>query len=332
MKPIESRRVPLDRRIALSFPDIEGFVLEYAANLSMSGMFVRSERTHPPGTPVSFELRLEDGAPLVRGEGWVVWCRGADEPGRGPAGMGIEFGELDEKSRRFVRWLILSQLPEGAAPYDVRTVGGQGSEGRESAAFASAPRRRTALAAAALVVLVALAALWFGKADRDGAAPADRAEVVAAVGAEPVEALQSSDSAAGVSEAAESPAAGLGEVTPEHETNAQGAAVEDAVQSWAQAWSDQDVERYLAHYSAAFVPERGLSRERWVEQRRQRIESPGSIRVALTRLETRARSASEARVSFLQTYRSDGYADTVDKVLELEFEDGAWKIRRELAD
>lgn len=116
MRPIESRRVALNRRIVLRFPDFDGFVTEYAANLSMTGMFVRSREPQDAGTPVSFELRLESGAPLVRGKGWVVWSRSEREGADRPAGMGVEFTELDHKSRRLVRWMILNQLPEDQGP------------------------------------------------------------------------------------------------------------------------------------------------------------------------------------------------------------------------
>ena len=54
--------------------------------------------------------------------------------------------------------------------------------------------------------------------------------------------------------------------------------------------------------------------------------------MGVARLETRLLPEEQARVSFLQSYRSDGYADTVDKVLFLVRGEGGWKIRREVTD
>lgn len=320
MKPIESKRVALDRRIVLRFPDFDGFVTEFAANLSMTGMFVRSETPQRPGTPVAFELRLEDGAPLVRGSGWVVWSRERAEATDRPAGMGIEFTELDHKSRRLVRWMILNQLGEGEKPFEVRGEGGPGAPGDPAAKH----RRRKAVRAAwrvpavAGLLFVALAAFVLkGRLGLDGSAgaPPRDSQIVLADG--PADVAM--------------PPGGEFEEQDGNEA-AVFAAIEAAVKSWAAAWSDQDVPAYLDHYATGFVPADGLSRSQWSAQRRLRLTTPASIRVAVTRLEITRVSAREARVTLLQTYRSDGYADTVDKVLELVLENGAWKIRRELAD
>lgn len=321
MKPIESKRVALNRKIVLRFPDFDGFVSEFAENLSMTGMFVRSDEPQPAGTPVSFELRLEDGAPLVRGSGWVVWSRERSEGPDRAAGMGIEFTELDAKSRRLVRWMILSQLPEGSEPFVVESgTAGGASAPRKAARAGGAVRWLGALVA---VLAVAALALWLRPVSEDE--PGEPVEEPQ--GLPPSQAEASASSRAPLA-AAESTDTGS---EPEDVEDPR-ALIETTVRNWASAWSDQDVERYLDHYSAAFEPAAGLSLEEWRDQRRQRVAAPQSLRVAITRLETTLVSADRARVSFLQTYRSDGYSDTVDKILELALEEGGWKIRREAAD
>lgn len=338
MRPIESRRVALNRRIVLRFPDFDGFVTEYAANLSMTGMFVRSREPQDAGTPVSFELRLESGAPLVRGKGWVVWSRSEREGADRPAGMGVEFTELDHKSRRLVRWMILNQLPEDQGPYDVRTGTATAPTTARLVSRSAARRSRRAGVLTAIVILAALAAVvYWGGSSRSGLAAPSAAGREAEGGAAP-SATESISEAVGAGEVM----AGGGGSEPgegealdtiaESATGAAVAAAESTVRSWARAWSDQDVELYLSHYSSDFVPALGLSRRQWSKLRRQRLTAPRSIRVAVTRLETRIASEGGARVSFLQIYRSDGYSDTVDKVLELGRENGVWKIRHESAD
>ena len=338
MRPVESRRVALDRKIVLRFPDFDGFVTEYAANLSMTGMFVRSKEPRDAGTPVSFELRLEGGAPLVRGKGWVVWSRSEREGVDRPAGMGVEFTELDHKSRRLVRWLILNQLPEGQGPYDVHTGTATAPTTARLVGRSAARRSRRAGVLTAIVIFAALAAVvYWGGSSRRGLAALSAAGREVEDGAAPSSAEPISEAVA-ASEAAEAGGAGGGSETSQAATvdtvaaGAAAAAVESAVRSWARAWSDQDVELYLSHYASDFVPDLGLSRRQWRELRRQRLTASGSIRVAVTRLETWIVSEGEARVSFLQIYRSDGYSDTVDKVLEFGRENGVWKIRHESAD
>ncbi len=106
-------------------------------------------------------------------------------------------------------------------------------------------------------------------------------------------------------------------------------ALERTVRAWADAWAGQRVADYLGHYARDFRPGDGLSREAWAEQRRRRLTNPGRIELVLDRLSFRVSGPGAAEARFLQTYRSDVYADRVNKVLELVREDGAWKIRRE---
>ncbi len=347
LKPIESQRIALDRRIVLRFADFDGFVTEYATNISMTGMFVRTKEPQTPGTPLSFELRLEDGAPLVRGSGWVVWARDTRESADRPAGMGIEFTELDRQSRRLVRWLILNQLPEGQSEFDVHAGTANAPLTVEVPTRAAIRRRRRAgvLTAMALFGLLAGLILWrgLGAPQADRQPPAGGSIAAAPIGVESIDGAGSAPSAsaplAPVAAISAESAASLGEKTVAVGNGAENdsgtaleAEAEALVREWARAWSAQNVEAYLAFYASDFVPEAGMTLSGWRLQRRRRLTTPASIRVGVARLEVTLLSGKEARVSLLQTYRSDGYADTVDKVLELTREDGVWKILREHAD
>ena len=48
--PIESRRIALERMVTLEVPDLGYYLAEYSANISMTGMFINTQRVQPPGT------------------------------------------------------------------------------------------------------------------------------------------------------------------------------------------------------------------------------------------------------------------------------------------
>ena len=105
--------------------------------------------------------------------------------------------------------------------------------------------------------------------------------------------------------------------------------VVDALRGWADAWTEQRAEDYLAYYSAGFVPPDGLGRVAWEESRRVRIARPRWIRVALTLVQVEPTGPGEAEVRFVQSYRSERYKDLVRKRMRMVLEDGAWKIADE---
>ena len=103
-------------------------------------------------------------------------------------------------------------------------------------------------------------------------------------------------------------------------------AVLDVVEEWARAWSSQDVASYLALYGDGFEPPRGLSRPRWEQQRRERLQAPQFIEIELSELDLQWREEERATVVFSQSYRSDSFQDWVRKELRLARSAGTWKI------
>jgi uncharacterized protein (TIGR02266 family) len=322
-RPLESKRIALHRKIVLRFPDFDGFVTEYSANLSMTGMFIRSSHPHPPGTPVSFQFKLSDGMDLIAGTGLVVWVRETDEGEGSPSGMGIEFSEISADSRRLIRWVILHQLPPGEKPFDLASYDESGRLVGERPAGEGAALRNMAVGAAAAVAvfLLALAAasLW----PRESAVESDGSTVLAP----PAVALES-PSVEPVS--AEDPSL-QPEQAPPSVAASSSAAIEDAVLGWAEAWSSQDADAYLRSYAAEFEPDDGTARSVWEGERRERLRSPAWIRVALTDLQIERISEDSVRVVFNQAYRSDSFSDLVRKTLLMRRENGGWKITRETA-
>ena len=105
----------------------------------------------------------------------------------------------------------------------------------------------------------------------------------------------------------------------------------DAVNSWAAAWSSKDLDKYFASYADSFKPAKGESRKAWQETRRDRISRPAKINVELSNQKVTIEDASNAKVSFKQSYRADGKPIRTDKTLMMKKVDGAWRIDREVA-
>ncbi len=104
-----------------------------------------------------------------------------------------------------------------------------------------------------------------------------------------------------------------------------------ALQVWAQAWSRQDVDAYLAAYTDAYagVPAQP-SHSAWVLQRRTRILAAKNIVVALKNLQAQ-RQGNRIVCTFDQHYHSSQYSDVTRKRVVLVQENGHWRIQNEVA-
>lgn len=147
-----------------------------------------------------------------------------------------------------------------------------------------------------------------------------------------------------IDKAAQAPAA-AGSCSPE--------VVTAQVNNWATAWRQKDYDAYIKVYSDKFNPEPPLTKEAWQQQRKQRLSSPGKINLALSNLQVTC-DGDKAKATFHQEYSvtnyklvkpknsqgcevcnakriaTKGFADNVNKTLELERASGEWKILREL--
>lgn len=102
-------------------------------------------------------------------------------------------------------------------------------------------------------------------------------------------------------------------------------AVATALNGWARAWSEQNVDAYLAYYDADFAPE-GMERQAWEAERRSRISRPAWIKVQLEDMQMEVPAADEAVVTLRQRYAAPGYKDTTLKRITLALRDGNWMI------
>ncbi|MBF0134898.1 MAG: tetratricopeptide repeat protein [Magnetococcales bacterium] len=109
--------------------------------------------------------------------------------------------------------------------------------------------------------------------------------------------------------------------------------VEKAVRGWAEAWSGKQVPRYLAAYTRDFRLPAGFSRrDDWKNKRKYLIENAQSIQVGLDDIQIHMENQGLARVSFIQSYRSDKYQDVVRKSILMKKEGNEWKIFQEGVD
>lgn len=104
-----------------------------------------------------------------------------------------------------------------------------------------------------------------------------------------------------------------------------------SVNSWALAWSSKNIEQYFASYSANFIPAKGEGRKAWERLRTERITKPSKISVELTNLNIVYMDSSNAKVSFKQSYRTDGKPIITAKTLVMKRTGNKWLIEQEIA-
>jgi uncharacterized protein (TIGR02266 family) len=94
---------------------VDEFIEHHSHDVSRGGIFIKTPSPFPPGTLLKFEIRIQDEQSVLAGVGRVVWKRDAGEPGlESPAGMGVKFIKIDDKSKGLIQRLVESQ-PEGTA-------------------------------------------------------------------------------------------------------------------------------------------------------------------------------------------------------------------------
>ncbi len=99
-------RVPIDALVRIQVADQEELVDVLAANISLTGMFVRTQEPHPAGSVLRFELRLGDDSASAQGVGEVAWVRRGELFSVLPAGMGIRFRRFDQDGRDVISRVI----------------------------------------------------------------------------------------------------------------------------------------------------------------------------------------------------------------------------------
>jgi tetratricopeptide (TPR) repeat protein len=102
-----------------------------------------------------------------------------------------------------------------------------------------------------------------------------------------------------------------------------------AVEDWASAWSQKNVDAYLSFYASEFKPPKGESRAHWEQSRKDRIAAPKRIRVAIEAPKVTLKGDNNAVVSFRQRYQSDALQSNSNKTLVMVRAEGKWRIVEE---
>ena len=111
----------------------------------------------------------------------------------------------------------------------------------------------------------------------------------------------------------------------------------EAIDEWANAWSNKNVSNYLSTYSKDFSVPGNRSRKNWENLRKDRLSRPKFIKVTLEYQRFVQVEEDVVDVFFRQTYSSNTYRDVTDKVLRMtkvlrmRKEDSDWKILIERA-
>jgi tetratricopeptide (TPR) repeat protein len=111
-------------------------------------------------------------------------------------------------------------------------------------------------------------------------------------------------------------------------SSAENEEVSTVVQDWAQAWSAQDVKRYLNHYGPDFETGKGESRKAWADERTARIVGKSRITVTVESPQITV-NGNTATVKFRQLYVSDRLKADSRKTLVLSKQSGKWQIKQE---
>ncbi len=94
-------RYKFDRRVLVGRVGRDDAREEMCENLSMGGLFIRTQTPYSIGTPVEIEITAHIGGSteVIHCTGEVVWTKEfRDEINRERSGMGIRFTDIDEKT------------------------------------------------------------------------------------------------------------------------------------------------------------------------------------------------------------------------------------------
>jgi uncharacterized protein (TIGR02266 family) len=103
----------VDLLVSLRFPSVQQFLSAYAGDISETGMFIRGETDASREVGQLVGLRFEAGKErIVQGTARIARIVRGGEEGSEP-GIGVEFVELDETSRKLIEMIIRIKLAAG---------------------------------------------------------------------------------------------------------------------------------------------------------------------------------------------------------------------------
>ena len=97
------RRVPV--RVVIDYETADAFFTDYALNLSLGGIFIRTDDLLPIGTRLRIHFSIPEHERFIDGWGKVARVQQAEEPDQ-PAGIGIALEKLDDSASAVIDELV----------------------------------------------------------------------------------------------------------------------------------------------------------------------------------------------------------------------------------
>jgi uncharacterized protein (TIGR02266 family) len=144
-------RGPVSLRIKFRSATLDQFIERYAVDVSRGGIFIRTREPLPVGTQLRFDFQLQDAAPLLAGEGTIVWIRENDPSRAGVTpGMGVRFDKLTPASQPVLEKILAEKArrEQAGAPAKTGPAGGMAVRRPSSTFSALDPAAAQALPAA----------------------------------------------------------------------------------------------------------------------------------------------------------------------------------------
>jgi uncharacterized protein (TIGR02266 family) len=139
-------------RIKFRSATLDQFIERYAVDVSRGGIFIRTREPLAVGTQLRFDFQLQDGAPLLAGEGTIVWIRENDPQRAGVTpGMGVRFDKLSSASQPVLDKILAEKArkEQAGAPAKPGPAGGMAVRRPSSTFSALDPAAARAAQAAA---------------------------------------------------------------------------------------------------------------------------------------------------------------------------------------
>jgi type IV pilus assembly protein PilZ len=95
--------------VRVEYQTVDELFSEFARNINEGGLFVETDAAHQTGTNVDLQFRLPGSDEPVRVKGTVVHVYEGE--GSEPAGIGIEFEDLDTATRNRINELVRKLRP-----------------------------------------------------------------------------------------------------------------------------------------------------------------------------------------------------------------------------
>src|ERR1700690_4361474 len=134
-------RGPINLRIKFRSANLDQFIERYSVDVSRGGIFIRTREPLSVGTRLRLEFQLMDAAPLLAGEGTVVWIREPDPLQENVTpGMCVRFDKLTPESQPTLEKILAEKArlqQTGGAPTGLTKTGG-GMAVRRSGVFPAA--------------------------------------------------------------------------------------------------------------------------------------------------------------------------------------------------